>query len=71
MAKQMAFALSMHESAARRLRDGARELAASAAELEAIDRLAQGRGRTVDVERLAPLAMVVGLPWEQMWRAFT
>ena len=70
MAQQLAFALSMGESASRRLRDGARQLEATQDELDAIERLAAGRGRTTDVERLAPLAIVVGLPWEEMWRAF-
>ena len=71
MAQQLAFALSMSESAARRLRDGAQQLEASEAERESIERLAAGRGRTVDVERLGPLAIAVGLPWGDMWRAFT
>lgn len=71
MALQLEFALSMGADAARRLRDAGRELGAGDAELAAIERLAEGRGRTVDVERLAPLAIAAGLPWEQMWRAFT
>lgn len=70
MAKQMELALRMGESASARLRAGAKALGAGDAELAAIERLEQGRGRTVDVDRLAPLAIAVGLPWEQMWRAF-
>lgn len=71
MAKQLTFALSMDGGAARRLRDAAQQLEASEAELASVERLANGRGTTLDVERLAPLAMAVGMPWEQMWRAFT
>lgn len=70
MAQQLTFALSMSEGAAKHLLESARRLGAGEAELAAIERLAKGRGLTVDVERLAPLALAVGLPWEDMWRAF-
>lgn len=70
MATQMRFALSMNEDAARQLRAGAQQLGASEAELVSIKRLAEGRGHTIDVERLGPLAVAIGLPWEDMWRAF-
>lgn len=68
MPQQLTFALRMGHDAAARLRDGARELDAPPHELAALDRLAEGRGRSTDVELLAPLAFAVGLPWEQMWR---
>jgi hypothetical protein len=67
MAKQIEFALSMGADTSDRLRDGAKELGASEAELLSIDRLEAGRGTSIDVERLAPLAMALGIPWQEMW----
>ena len=40
---------------------------ASEAELEAIKRLQDFRGERVDIERLAKLAALAGLPWLEMF----
>lgn len=68
MARQMEFALQMGADASARLRAGAAKLNVTEAELASIDKLEAGRGTTIDVERLAPLAMALNLPWEKMWK---
>lgn len=68
MAKQLAFALFMGRDVAVRLRSEATKLGASEAELKSIERLEGGRGTSIDVERLAPLAVAINLPWEEMWK---
>lgn len=68
MAKQLEFVLSIDESTARRLRDGARQLGASEAELASIDRLEAFLGTSVDVDRLGPLALALGIDWGGMWK---
>jgi len=45
----------------------ARKHGASEAELAAIQRLLDGRGEMVDVERLEPLALLTDLPWRELF----
>lgn len=67
MAHQLETAISLGRGACVRLREGAQQLGASEAELAAIDRLEAGSGQTVDVERLAPIAFAIGLPWSELF----
>lgn len=68
MAKQLEFALMLGADACRALRVGATRYGATDDELAAIDRLENFVGSTPDVDRLAKLADLVGLPWSEMWK---
>lgn len=67
MANQLKLGLSVGETVAARLRKGAVELDATEAECAAIERLAASHGTTTDVELVAPLAIVLNIPWAEMW----
>lgn len=54
-------------SAVRALERAAKAHGASDAELAAIARFERGEARRVDIERLAPLAELAGLPWSELW----
>lgn len=58
---------SLGRSAVQALRLAACTHGASEAELAAIERLVVYRGERVDLERLAPLAKLAGLPWAKMF----
>jgi len=49
------------------LRRAGRKHGAGAAELAAISRMAKGKASCADVELLAPLAEVAGLPWAELY----
>ena len=51
----------------RALRGIARSHGAGEAELAAIDRLEAWTAERVDLDRLAPLARLAGLPWEALF----
>lgn len=63
----MTTVFSLSYEAARALRDAATRCGAGDAELAAILRLEDFRAELVDIQRLAPLAKLAGLPWGELF----